>query len=147
MEPSAHSSIKLHRLCEKEARSNMRSEDILAVPELDALNLPAKPDGPGAAAMLSAGIGIFVLGLLTTLNEAWAALHDFLGKFEAGRGVGPLAGKTIIAVAAWAVSWAVLGTAWRGKDVDIRRMFTIGLILGIIGGVLTFPTFFEMFAE
>ena len=34
----------------------------------------ALPSGPGAAAILAAGIGAFVLGLLTTLNKASAAI-------------------------------------------------------------------------
>lgn len=34
--------------------------------ELTSLDLADKPDGPGAAVMVSTGLGIFVLGLLTS---------------------------------------------------------------------------------
>src|ERR671910_899104 len=63
-----------------------------------------RPTGPVAAAVLATGIGAFVLGLLTTLNEASTGVHDFL---EFDEDVGPLSGKTIIAVIAYLGSWAV----------------------------------------
>jgi hypothetical protein len=121
--------------------------DAERAPELAELHLREKPDGPGAAAMVAAGIGIFVLGLMTVLSEASVPIHDFLQRLEFGRGVGPLAGKSIIAVIAWAVSWAILGAVWRGKDVNIRAWFSVGLVLGILGAVGTFPPFFLMFGE
>lgn len=115
-------------------------------PELDQLHLSDKPDGPGAAAMLAAGIGIFSLGLLTTLNELSEALHDWLQSFEMGRGVGPLAGKTTVAVIAWLIAWVILGFAWRKRDINIKRVFWIGLVLGLFGVVLMFPPVFLAFA-
>jgi hypothetical protein len=115
-------------------------------PELAELQLTDKPDGPAAAAMLAAGIGIFALGLLTVLSEASVAVHDFLERLDFGRGVGPLAGKTLLAVAAWAVSWIALGLAWRGKDVNLRSWFTVSLVLGILGALGTFPPIFLSFA-
>lgn len=124
----------------------MSSHDETKVPELAELNLPDRPDGPGAAAMLAAGIGIFALGLFTTLNEASAALHDWFESWEFGRGVGPLAGKTTVAVIVWAIAWIVLHVAWSKKDVDLRRWFWIGLVLGILGAIGTFPPFFTAFA-
>jgi hypothetical protein len=120
--------------------------DELVAPELDALHLADKPDGPGAAAMLAAGIGVFALGLLTTLNEVSEGLHDWLQSFEMGRGVGPLAGKTTVAVIAWLVAWIILALIWRGKDVNIKRVFWVGLALGVIGAVLMFPPVFLSFA-
>jgi hypothetical protein len=129
--------------------SEMRADthhDAERAPELAELHLREKPDGPGAAAMVAAGIGIFVLGLMTVLSEASVPIHDFLERLEFGRGVGPLAGKTIIAVIAWAVSWAILAVAWRGKDVNIRTWFAVGLALGMLGAVGTFPPLFRLFA-
>jgi hypothetical protein len=51
---------------------------VKVAPELEGLNLTDKPDGPGAAVMISAGIGIFVLGLLTTLAVISADVKSFL---------------------------------------------------------------------
>jgi hypothetical protein len=121
------------------------AHDVEIAPELAALNLADKPDGPGAAAMLAAGIGIFTLGVLTTGAVISTWLHDFLAKWAWGQGVGPLAGKTTIASLAFFASWGVLHLVWRDKDVDIKKIFTIGLILGLLGAVMTFPTFFEAF--
>jgi hypothetical protein len=56
-----------------------------------------RPTGPVAAAVLAAEVGIFFLGLLTTLSEASVGVHDFLDFYDK---VGPLSGKTILAVAA-----------------------------------------------
>jgi hypothetical protein len=120
-------------------------QETIDAPELASLNLADKPDGPAAAAMVAAGIGIFMLGLLTTLAVPWADLKDFLADFQAGRGVGPLAGKTVLAVVVWAVSWGILHFRWRDKDVDLKKMFSIGVFLGILGAVGTFPPFFERF--
>lgn len=115
-------------------------------PELAEMNLPDKPDGPGAAMMISAGIGIFVLGLLTVLAEASTGWKDWLLKWEWGQGVGPLAGKTTIATLAYFVSLAVLWGIWRAKDVNIKKAFVIGLALGVLGAVGTYPSFFQSFA-
>lgn len=127
--------------------SEMKSHDEVQAPELAELDLPDKPDGPGAAAILAAGIGIFALGLFTTLNEVSAALHDWFEAWEFGQGVGPLAGKTTLAMIVWAVAWIGLHAAWRKKDVALRPMFWVGLVLGILGAIGTFPPFFTAFAE
>ena len=116
------------------------------IPELAALDLPDVPDGPGAAAMLSAGIGVFVLGLLTVLSEASTGIHDLMADFQGPVGVGPLAGKTTLAVIAYFASWALLWALWRKRDIDIRLAFWVGLGLGIAGALGTFPPFFTAFA-
>jgi len=103
-----------------------------------------RPTGPVAAAVLATGIGAFVLGLLTTLNEASTGVHDFL---EFDEGVGPLSGKTIIATIAYFVSWAILHGLWRRQNPALRPILiatTVLIVLGILG---TFPTFFQAFAS
>lgn len=114
-------------------------------PELADLDLPDKPDGPGAAAILAAGIGLFGLGLFTVLAEASEGIKEFFEGFEMDRGVGPLAGKTTLAVVAWLVAWVVLALAWRGKDVSLRIWFWVGLLLGVLGALGTFPPIFLSF--
>lgn len=128
------------------AREGSTEHDVERAPELAELQLRDKPDGPGAAAMLAAGIGIFVLGLLTVLSEVSVPIHDSLESLDFGRGVGPLAGKTTLAALAWAVSWIVLAVAWRAREVGIRGAFTVALILGVLGAIGTFPPFFMLFA-
>lgn len=116
-------------------------------PELAALHLVDKPDGPAAAMMVSAGIGIFVLGLLTTLAEASTDVRDWLRKWEWGQGVGPLAGKTTIASLVYILSLIVLWLLWRDRDIPLKRSFYLGVMLGVLGAIGTFPTFFQAFAE
>lgn len=115
-------------------------------PELAELNLVDKPDGPGAAMMISAGIGVFVLGIMTLWVEASASMNTALGKWDFGSGVGALAGKVIIAAVAYFASLAILWLLWRDKDVDIKKAFYVGCGLGLVGALLTFPTFFQLFA-
>jgi hypothetical protein len=113
--------------------------------ELVELDLKERPDGPAAAAALAAGVGIFVLGLLTVLSEASVPIHDWLGTWEFDRGVGPLAGKTTVATIAWAVSWLVAGTLLRKRDVNIKGWFALSLVLGILGLLGTLPPIFLSF--
>lgn len=104
---------------------------------------PAKPDGFPAATLMAAGIGAFVLGLLTTWAEASAS---FKGKLSYDDGVGPLSGKTIWAAVAFFASWAILSVVlWRRDNLlNIGLIvFAVLLAAGLIG---TFPTFFQAFA-
>jgi hypothetical protein len=102
-----------------------------------------RASGPVAAASLSVGIGAVVLGFLTTLNEASESVHDFL---EFDEGVGPLSGKTIIAVAAYLASWAVLHIVWRRQSPALRPILIVAVVLVALGILGTFPTFFQAFA-
>jgi hypothetical protein len=119
--------------------------DIETAPELRKLELSDKHDGPGAAAMIAAGIGVFTMGLFTVLSEANEAIHDFLGTLAFDQGVGPLAGKSILASLAFFGSWGILATMWKDKDPDIKRMFWIGLGLGVAGAIMMFPPVFTAF--
>ena len=102
----------------------------------------SKPFGPVAAAFLGAGIGSFVLGLLTTLAEANETFADKLNWYNP---VGPLSGKTLISVAVFAVSWLALHLALRRKDPALRSVFWVTGLLVALGFLLTFPTFFDLF--
>ena len=107
-----------------------------------------KPNGPVAAVFVAAGIGSFVLGLTIVLNEAkilTSTFLDFSKSYGIGSGVGPLSGKTILAVIAFIVSWAILAVLWRGKEVNFGRAFAASLILLGLGFAFTFPPIFELF--
>jgi len=103
-----------------------------------------RPTGPVAAALLATGIGAVVLGLLTTLSEASTGVHDFL---EFDKDVGPLSGKTIIAVIAYLASWAVLHALWRRQNPPLRPILIATAVLIALGVLGTFPTFFQAFAS
>lgn len=110
------------------------------VSELEAID---RPSGPVAAAVLATGIGILALGLLTTISEASTGFSDFLAWSDR---VGPLSGKTILAVIAFFASWAVLHLLWRRQDRPLRPILIAAGVLVVLGIVGTFPTFFEAFA-
>jgi hypothetical protein len=112
----------------------------------DPLSVPGvtdKGNGPAVAAMIAAGIGSLTMGVFTTLAEASASIKDFLAWTDA---VGPLAGKTGMAVIAWLVSWAILHVLYRNRSASIQRALIITLVLVGLGFVMTFPTFFQAFA-
>jgi hypothetical protein len=102
-----------------------------------------KPEGPIAAAIIAGGIGATALGFFTTLAEASTGAKDWLQWSDR---VGPLSGKTIMAVIVWLVSWAVLHVVYRKSAYETRRAFAIALVLIGLGVLGTFPTFFQAFA-
>jgi hypothetical protein len=103
-----------------------------------------RPNGPPMAAVVAASFGTFVLGLLTTLNEWSVTVHDWLAFYAP---VGPLSGKTLVAVAAFAAAWVVLGIAWRNKEVDFRGTLYVCAVLIACGLIGTYPSFFEQFTN
>ena len=102
-----------------------------------------RPEGPVAAALLAAGVGSLVLAILVVIAEANESFATSLAYSER---VGPLAGKTIWAIVAFLLSWAVLTVALRGRDVNLRTVLLISGIMLALGLLFTFPPFFQAFA-
>jgi hypothetical protein len=102
-----------------------------------------KPNGPVAAAVFAAGIGVLVLGILTTWAEA---SESFAASLQYSDRVGPLSGKTIWATVAFLASWAGLGIWLRGRNLAWKTVLTVGAVLVLLGVLGTFPTFFQAFA-
>lgn len=101
------------------------------------------PTGPAAAAVIAAGIGCFLIGVMTTLAEVSAGLGSFL---TWNKGVGPLSGKTSIGVIGFFVAWLILSRMWGKKDIAFSTIYLWTAILLIAGLLLTFPPFFTIFA-
>ena len=101
-------------------------------------------DGLAAAALLAAGFGAFVLGFLTTINEASTGVHDFL---QFNDRVGPLSGKTILAAIAYFGSLLVFALVWRGRQLALRPVLIVAGVLLLLGFLGTFPIFFQAFAS
>ena len=106
------------------------------------LEVEEQPVGEAAAAILAAGVGAFAMGLMTILAEI-PVIKDALNFYNP---VGPLSGKTTVAVIVWLVSWAALYFLWKGKEIPFPRVFTATLILIALGVRGTFPIFFGLFA-
>ncbi len=100
------------------------------------------PNGPGAAAILAAGIGSAALGILTLAAE----LADAVGKLLTFYGpAGPLSGKTTVTIIVWLVAWFVLSRLWHSATVDMATVNVAAFVLLGIGFLLTFPPFWALF--
>src|SRR6266508_4269936 len=90
--------------------------------------------GPAAAVVVAAGIGALVLGIFTTLAEASTGMKDWL---QWNDRVGPLSGKTILAVIAFFASWAVLHFLWRTAQLA-KNAITARIVLPESGPTRSF---------
>ena len=102
------------------------------------------PSGPVAAVLIAVGIASLCLGLLTTLAEADAGIADTLN-FDAS--VGPLYGKVVVTIITLFFFWAILSIALWRRRVPLRPIALGTGVLIACGFLLTFPKFFELFAD
>jgi hypothetical protein len=94
------------------------------------------PTGPGAAAILAAGIGCAVLGVFAVFGNEFNGIAWF---FEFYTPVGPLSGVTSCALAVWLASWFFLAKTWADRDIAIGPVSAAAFVLLAIGFALTFP--------
>ena len=100
-------------------------------------------NGSSAAAILAAGIGLTVTGLVTTTAENIPA---WLNALAWSKPVGALMGKTILGLIGWIVAWVVLGILWKDRDVKLRPVLWAAAIFAVAGLLMTFPPFFDLFS-
>ncbi len=100
-------------------------------------------DGALAAALIAVGIGVLTLGVVTSAAEAALGFKDWLKWDES---VGPLSGKSSLALIAWAVSWPMLHLALFRRDGLLTMALVISGILILLGMIGIFPPVFESFA-
>ena len=99
------------------------------------------PNGPGAAAILAAGIGCALVGILALAGDASDAIGKWLNFYNP---VGTLSGVTTVAIIVWLVSWFILNQRWRTKQVDLAKLNVAAFIGLVIGLLLTFPPFMDL---
>jgi len=99
------------------------------------------PNGPGAAAVLAAGIGCCAMGVISLAADKARPLAILLNVYSPS---GPLSGVSTLAVFTWLASWALLHYFWRGRNVDLRRIVTVSFALLAAGILLTFPPFADL---
>jgi len=100
------------------------------------------PNGGGAASVLAAGIGSFLVALFALLADKIASIKNLMAFYKP---TGPLSGVTTCAIVAWLVTWAILYVRWRNRSVALARVGTTALILLIAGVLLTFPPIADWF--
>jgi hypothetical protein len=97
-------------------------------------------DGAVAAALIAAAIGVFALGLVTSLS---AAVKDFKEWLIWDEAVGSLSGKSSLAFIAWLAVWPPLHFALYKRDGLLPAAIVIGGILILLGMLGIFPPIFE----
>jgi hypothetical protein len=93
-------------------------------------------NGSGAAAILSAGIGAFALGVLAIAGDKSAHIASSLVFYKP---TGPLSGVTTAAILIWLLTWGILEWRWRNKTVSIGRIGAAAIILLGFSFLMTFP--------
>jgi hypothetical protein len=101
-------------------------------------------NGSAGAAILSAGIGSFVLGLAVVLAEISPKIKELLILTAP---VGPLSGKTTAAVLVWIISWIIFSFLWKNTNINLGKVLILTLVMIGLGLLGTFPPFFEMFSH
>jgi hypothetical protein len=99
-------------------------------------------NGSGAAAILAAGIGCFVLSVLAFLGDKSAAIKSSLVIYKP---TGALSGVTTAAILVWLVSWGILEWRWGKKTVAAGRLGAVALGLMFLSLLLTFPPIVDRF--
>ena len=114
--------------------------ETIAVASEAAEKLPLT-NGPGAAAVLAAGIGATSLGVFAVLGDMWPAFKQLM---IFSKPTGPLSGVTTSAVIVWLLAWAVLEWRWKQKTVRMGSVAIVAFVLLAVGLLLTFPPFADM---
>ena len=76
-------------------------------------------NGPGAAAVLAAGIGSLALGVFAFAGDASPPIRRVFNIWDPS---GPLSGVTSGAVLVWLVAWYMLARRWATRDVGLTSV-------------------------
>jgi hypothetical protein len=101
-----------------------------------------RPNGAGAAAVLAAGIGAFLMAVFAILADQSAAIKSLMVFWKP---TGPLSGVTTCAIVFWLAAWAILHARWRNQSVALTRVNAAAFTLLIFGLLLTFPPIADLF--
>ena len=99
-------------------------------------SMPRLPNGFGAAALLSAGIGAFALSVIAIAADRMAGFGRSMAFYKP---TGPLSGVTTSAIVVWLVTWAILELRWRKRDVRLGLVSAVAIALLVLSLLLTFP--------
>lgn len=99
------------------------------------------PNGAVGAAILAAGIGCCVLGMLAVIADGSAAVARWLTFYLP---TGPLSGVTTTAILVWLAAWCILARRWRSRTVEIGKVNALAFVLLALSLLLTFPPFSDL---
>ena len=104
-------------------------------------NTESIPNGPGAAAILAAGIGSAALGIFALSNDAFPPINHFFTFYNP---TGGLSGISTSAVVVWLVAWFVLARRWDNRNVEMGKVNLYSFALLLVGVLLTFPPVMDL---
>lgn len=100
------------------------------------------PNGAGAAAVLAAGIGSFLLAVLAIAADQSAFIKSLMNFYKP---TGPLSGVTTCAIVVWLAAWAMMHARWRNRNLALARVNAIAFVLLALAVLLTFPPIADLF--
>ena len=103
--------------------------------------VPALPNGSGAAAILAAGIGCFVLAIIAFAGDKSVLIKNSLNFYKP---TGPLSGVTTVAIVVWFLAWGFLDWRWGKRAVAMNRINRVALALLVLSLLLTFPPIVDL---
>jgi len=101
-----------------------------------------EPNGSGAAAVLSAGVGCFMVAVLAIFADQSASIKTLMNFYKP---TGPLSGVTTTAILLWLALWAILEFRWRKRNISLTRVNVIALGLLALSLLLSFPPIADLF--
>ena len=99
------------------------------------------PNGPAAAAILAAGVGCGMVGILAFTADASSAVGKTLNLYNP---TGTLSGVTTVAILVWLVSWLALHKLWHARSVSVVRVNVTAFLLLGVGLLLTCPPVMDL---
>jgi hypothetical protein len=104
--------------------------------------IPSLTNGPGAAAILAAGIGSLALAVLAIVADKSPAAKSILVFYKP---TGTLSGVTTVAIVIWLVAWGGLEVRWRKRTVALGLVSWLALGMLVLSILLTFPPIADLF--
>ena len=98
-------------------------------------------NGSAAAAILAAGLGCALLGILALAGDASPAISKLLIFYGP---TGALSGVTTVSIVVWLVSWFILDRRWKDRTVDLAKINLAAFVGLAIGLLLTFPPVMDL---
>ena len=102
---------------------------------------PTIPNGSGAAAMMAAAIGSFVLAIIAFAGDKSIPVKNSLNLYKP---TGPLSGVTTFAIVVWFLVWGFLEWHWGKRAVAMSRINRVSLALLVLSILLTFPPIVDL---
>jgi hypothetical protein len=99
------------------------------------------PNGPGAAAILAAGVGSLAIGVFAFFADVSPVLKH---GFDFWSPSGPLSGVSLTAVVVWLLVWLLLSRLWAAREVNLARVNVAAFAMLIVGLLLSFPPFMDL---